>query len=479
MTKKKNIPKIAILLLFLFSIFIGQTQSAHAQEGRTYIIGTDTTYAPFEYLNEEGEMVGIDMDLLAAIAEDQGFDYEIRALGFNAALQALESNQVDGVIAGMSITEERQEIFDFSDPYYSSGSQFAVAGDSDIENFEDLEGLSVAVKTGTTGYDVAERLSEEYGFSLNTFDDSVNMYEDLTVGNSQAVVEDFPVMLYATSTGRVDLKLIGEQEAISNNGFAVNKGDNRELLQMFNDGLTNIRASGEYDEIIARYLGEEALAEQSDAGNIFNQFVDNAGPLFEGLWTTLWITLVSFLIALIFGIVVGLMRTSHNTLFSTVAGIYIDIMRGAPLIVLSFFIYFGIPQMTGLKFGAAVAGIVTLSLNATAYIAEIFRGGIQAVDVGQAEAGRSLGLTNAITMRKIILPQATKIALPSLVNQFVITLKDTSILSVIGLVELTQTGKIIIARNYQSGNMWLIVGIMYVVLIKVLTMISNRLEGDV
>lgn len=479
MIKKKNIPKIAILLLALFSIFIGQTQSVHAQEGRTFIIGTDTTYAPFEYVDEDGEMVGIDMDLLAAIAEDQGFDYEIRALGFNAALQALEGNQVDGVIAGMGITEERQEIFDFSDPYFSSGSQFAVAEGSEIESFEDLEGLSVAVKTGTTGYDVAESLSEEYGFSLNTFDDSVNMYEDLMVGNSQAVVEDFPVMLYAASTGRVDLKLIEEQEAVSDFGFAVNKGENRELLQMFNDGLTNIRASGEYDEIIANYLGDEALAEQSEAGNIFTQFLDNSSPLLRGLWTTLWITLVSFFIALIFGVIVGLMRTSDIAILTILAKIYIDIMRGVPLIVLSFFIYFGIPQMTGLQFGAAVAGIVTLSLNATAYIAEIIRGGIQAVDVGQVEAGRSLGLTNGITLRKIVLPQATKIALPSLINQFVITLKDTSILSVIGLVELTQTGKIIIARNYQSGNMWLIVGIMYVVLIKVLTMISNRLEEDV
>lgn len=478
MKKKRNISKLFMMLLFLVTVFIGNTQNVHAQEEKTYIIGTDTTYAPFEFVDESGEMVGIDMDLLAAIAEDQGFNYEIRALGFNAALQALESNQVDAVIAGMGITDERQEIFDFSDPYYSSGSQFAVAAGSEIESFEDLEGLSVAVKTGTTGYDVAEGLSEEYGFTLNAFDDSVNMYEDLTVGNSQAAVEDFPVMLFAASTGRVDLELIEEQQAVSDFGFAVNKGENRELLLMFNDGLANIRASGEYDEIIASYLGEEALAEQSDAGNIFTQFTTNTGPLFRGLWTTIWITFVSFFIALVFGIIIGLMRTSDNTVLIVLAKIYIDIMRGAPLIVLAFFIYFGIPQMTGLQFGANVAGIITLSLNATAYIAEIIRGGIQAVDKGQVEAGRSLGLSNGITLRRIVLPQAAKISLPSLINQFVITLKDTSILSVIGLVELTQTGKIIIARTYQSGNIWLIVGLMYVVLIKILTTISNRIEED-
>ena len=473
----QKISKIFSVSLLLVILLIGVTGEVKAQD-RTYIIGTDTTYAPFEFADEEGNLIGIDMDLLEAIAEDQGFDYEVRTLGFNAAVQALESNQVDGVIAGMSVTEERKEAFDFSDPYYASGSQFAVLSDNSIESFEDLDGESVAVKTGTTGYDVAEGLAAEYNFRLNTFEDSVNMYEDLQVGNSQAVVEDYPVMLYATSTGRIDLKFIDEQQAVVENGFAVNKGENRELLQMFNDGLANIRASGEYDEIIARYLGEEALEEQNASENIFTQFISNMKPLFGGLWATIWLAFISFFIALIFGVVLGLMRTSDISLLKVLSQIYIDIMRGTPLIVLSFFIYFGIPQLTGLQFGASIAGIVTLSLNTTAYIAEIVRGGIQAVNIGQVEAGRSLGLTNGITLRRIILPQATQIALPSLINQFVITLKDTSILSVIGIIELTQTGKIIIARTYQSGSIWLIIGMMYIILITILTKLSNRLEKE-
>jgi polar amino acid transport system substrate-binding protein len=152
-------------------------------------------------------------------------------------------------------------------------------------------------------------------------------------------------------------------------------------------------------------------------------------------------------------------------------------MRGVPLIVLAFFVYFSIPQLMGLRMSSTVAGIITLSLNAAAYLAEIFRGGIKAVDVGQMEAGRSLGLTYQTTMNKIILPQAIRIMIPSFINQFVITLKDTSILSIIGLVELTQTGKIIIARTYASGNMWLIIGLMYIIVITILTKISKKLEG--
>ncbi|EUJ24260.1 putative glutamine ABC transporter binding and transport protein [Listeria grandensis FSL F6-0971] len=128
---------------------------------------------------------------------------------------------------------------------------------------------------------------------------------------------------------------------------------------------------------------------------------------------------------------------------------------------------------------ATVAAVITLSLNAGAYITEIIRGGIQAVDKGQMEAGRSLGLPYGKTMIKIILPQAIRVMIPSFINQFVITLKDTSIMSVIGLVELTQSGKIIIARTFESSTIWLIVAIMYLIVITALTKLSNVMERRV
>lgn len=442
---------------------------------KTYIIATDTTYAPFEFVDENGEYVGIDIDLLAAIAEDQGFEYEIRALGFNAALQALEANQVDGVIAGMSKTAEREEAFDMSDAYYESGVQFAVLANSTIESLEDLRGEQVAVKTGTRGAAVAESLQSEYGYTIVTFEDSVNMYEDVMVGNSAAVVEDYPVMTYAIQTSGLNLRLIADQIEINETAFAVGKGLNEELLTMFNQGLANLKASGEYDEIIDKYT---SLTNTQQTRTIWSEFKTNAPALMQGLWTTLWVTFVSIVIAMLVGTLIGLMRVSHNKILSLIAGIYVDIMRGIPLIVLSFFIYFGIPQLTGIKFTAALAGIMTLSLNAAAYIGEIVRGGIQAIDRGQMEAARSLGLPYGKSMQKVILPQAFKLMVPSFINQFVITLKDTSILSVIGLVELTQQGKLIISRTFESGRMWLIVGIIYIVVITVLTKLSNRLEKE-
>ncbi|MBQ9059023.1 MAG: transporter substrate-binding domain-containing protein [Atopobiaceae bacterium] len=224
----------------------------------TYRIATDTTFAPFEYAEADGTYVGIDIELLAAVAKDQGFEYELDPLGFDAALQAVQSGQADGVIAGMSITDKRKETFDFSEAYYDSTVCAAALATGDISSLEDLAGKNVAVKSGTMSQSWAESLADEYGFTMTTFDTSDVMYQDVIAGNSAACFEDTPVMSYAISTGNVDLKLIAEADSSSEfatpYGFAVNKGNNAELLQMFNDGLKNIKDNGTYDEIVNKYV---------------------------------------------------------------------------------------------------------------------------------------------------------------------------------------------------------------------------------
>ncbi|MGF6365837.1 ABC-type amino acid transport substrate-binding protein [Aequitasia blattaphilus] len=221
----------------------------------TYKIATDTTFAPFEFEDEEGNFVGIDMDLLNKIAEDQGFEVDLQVLGFNAAVQAVESGQADGVIAGMSITDERKEKFDFSEAYFDSGVVMGVAKDSDIKSYDDLKGKKVAIKTGTEGSTFAESIKDEYGFETVVFDDSNAMYQEVATGNSVACFEDYPVLGYGISQG-LELKIVTEKEQGSSYGFAVKKGENAELLKMFNEGLKNLKESGEYDEILDTYIAE-------------------------------------------------------------------------------------------------------------------------------------------------------------------------------------------------------------------------------
>lgn len=225
------------------------------KSGKVYKIATDTTFAPFEFENENGEMVGVDLDLLKAIAEDQGFEYDLVVAGFSAAVTGLEAGEYDAVIAGMSINPDRQAKYDFSEPYYDSGVGMAVAADSDIASYDDLNGKTVAAKIGTEGCTFAESIADQYGFTIIQFEDSASMYQDVLSGNSVACFEDYPVLGYEISRGTA-LKLPLDMERGSSYGFATMKGENPELVEMFNAGLNNLKDSGKYDEILNTYISK-------------------------------------------------------------------------------------------------------------------------------------------------------------------------------------------------------------------------------
>ena len=241
------------------------TDTSYAGAEKTYAIVTDTAFAPFEYAEDDGTYAGIDVEILHAIAEDQGFLYDLKPVGFDAALQVVQAGKADGVIAGMSITDERKQVFDFSNPYYDSTVCCAVKSGSEIKSMEDLKDKNVAVKNGTMSKKWADSLKDQYGFKTTTFDSSDVMYEDVVTGNSAACFEDTPAMSYAITRhadtkGKegADLEIISEVEATSDfatpYGFAVSKGSNPELLKKFNDGLANIKQNGTYEQIVTKYV---------------------------------------------------------------------------------------------------------------------------------------------------------------------------------------------------------------------------------
>ena len=222
-----------------------------------WIVATDTVFKPFEYTDADGNFVGIDVEILAAIAEDQGFEYELQSLGWDASIAACQAGQADAMIAGASITDERKESgWIFSDGYYTCTQSMTVAKNSDIKGFEDLEGKTVAVKTGTQGATYAESLKDEYGFEITYYEDSPTMYQAVTGEQAVACFEDTPIMKASILDGGLELKVLDETaNAGSDYGLAIFDSANQEFLDMFNAGLANIKASGKYDEIIAKYLG--------------------------------------------------------------------------------------------------------------------------------------------------------------------------------------------------------------------------------
>lgn len=207
------------------------------------------------------------------------------------------------------------------------------------------------------------------------------------------------------------------------------------------------------------------------------------GLLLTALGRTLLLALLGLFFACIIGLIFGIMGVIRNRVCNVIAQIFVDIIRGVPMIVLAFFVFFGVPYLFNTVIGgfkvtltALQAGTICLALNCGAYMAEIIRAGIQSVDIGQMEAARSLGLSYVQSMRKVVLPQAIKTMIPTFINQFIITLKDTSILSVIGFPELVNTAKNVQANTFMSFQTWAIVGIMYLVVITILSRCAKVVE---
>lgn len=205
--------------------------------------------------------------------------------------------------------------------------------------------------------------------------------------------------------------------------------------------------------------------------------------LLRAMGQTLLLALCGLFFACILGLIFGLLSVVKVRACNVISTIFVDLIRGVPMIVLAYMIYFGIPQgvkqlLPGTKFTltALQAGTIALALNCGAYMAEIIRAGIQSVDPGQMEAARSLGLPYWRGMVRVVLPQAIRTMIPSIINQFIITLKDTSILSVIGFPELVNTAKNVIANTMQSFQVWAIVGVMYLVVITLLSKLAKQLE---
>lgn len=209
----------------------------------------------------------------------------------------------------------------------------------------------------------------------------------------------------------------------------------------------------------------------------FFEYVGQCMPqLLVGLKLTLLMTVCALILAVIIGMIACLFSISKVKPLNWISGIYLSVIRGTPLMVQAFFIYFGLTSAMGIRISAFNAAIIVLCLNAGAYLSEIFRSGIAAVNKGQMEAARSLGLPYGVAMRKVVLPQAVRIVIPSVLNQFIITLKDTSILSVIGCTELMRQGQQIVAWNFRSFETYAIIAVIYYIVVMILTKVFQLVE---
>lgn len=254
--------KVSLLALFLILSLVlaacggGENESTGDNSDKVYKVGIDTTYPPFEY-EEGGEYKGIDIDIINAIAESQGFKIELSPMDFGGIIPAMQAGELDVAIAGMSITDERKKVVDFSDSYFEAGLTLVVGKENtEIEKLSDLKGKKVAVKKGTTGAQFAQDNAEEYGYEVVQFNDSPAMFQEVSNGNADVLIEDYPVIAYAIAQKDLGLKIVGDRLNGDQYGIAVLKGENQELLEKINKGLKELKDSGKYEEILSTYIAE-------------------------------------------------------------------------------------------------------------------------------------------------------------------------------------------------------------------------------
>lgn len=254
---KKILATVLALALVLSVSGVAFAEDAWAAAvGKTYVVGTDTTFAPFEFENDEGVFTGIDIMLLDSIAAEMGFTVEWQILGFSASVAALEAGAVDAAMASMSITDARLEKYDFTESYYDSAIGIAVAADAEAASLDDLKGKTVVAKTGTIGSQYAESIAADYELEVLYVEESAMMYTYVESGMAEACFEDYPIVQYEIARGNVKCKVVHVSQSTLPTGVAVMKGNTPEFIAAFNEGFARLKANGTYDAILAEFFGE-------------------------------------------------------------------------------------------------------------------------------------------------------------------------------------------------------------------------------
>jgi His/Glu/Gln/Arg/opine family amino acid ABC transporter permease subunit len=471
---------VATLMLLLFSpaTLLAQSALERVRLSGELRIGTDATYPPLESA-EGGQFTGFDIDLGNAVARELGVRPRWINSGFDGIFPALQNGTFDAVMSSVTITPERSASMLFSDPYYDSGQLIAVRNETQgVATPDDLVGKKVGVQINTTAQIDLEKKAGLNVAVYNTIDLALL---DLRNGRIDAVVCDAPVLRYMIRQSFHELKTVGPRFTDEKFGIALAKPSD-DLRRAINAAIWRIQDSGELDRLNEKWFGEaaERSADQAAARKATKVFdtgiVRKTWQLFlRGVWLTARLALLSLALGLPIGLLLALARVQSSRVLAAPAAVYVEVMRGTPLLVQILFIYFVLP-IFGVHLPAFTSGVIALTLNCAAYISEIFRAGILSIDVGQMEAARSLGMTYAQAMKRIILPQTFRRVVPPLTNEGIALLKDSSLVSVIGLTELARTGQELASRYAAPLTIWPVVAICYLLLTFPLTRVAEYLE---
>ncbi|EZU79040.1 hypothetical protein U893_02626, partial [Staphylococcus aureus 19571] len=467
------------LLISSAMVYINPT--AHAEQDQTWEkikergelrVGLSADYAPMEFehtVNGKTEYAGVDIDLAKKIAKDNNLKLKIVNMSFDSLLGALKTGKIDIIISGMTSTPERKKQVDFSDSYMMTKNIMLVKKDkvNEYKDIKDFNNKKVGAQKGTEQEKIAQ--TEIENASITSLSRLPDVILALKSGKVEGAVVEKPVAeAYLKQNPKLGISNVKFNEEEKDTVIAVPK-DSPKLLSQINKTIKEVKDKG----LIDKYMTNAANAMNDDSG-----FISKYGSFFlKGIKITILISLIGVALGSILGAFVALMKLSKIKIISWIASIYIEILRGTPMLVQVFIVFFGITAALGLDISALVCGTIALVINSSAYIAEIIRAGINAVDKGQMEAARSLGLNYRQTMKSVIMPQAIKNILPALGNEFVTLIKESSIVSTIGVGEIMFNAQVVQGISFDPFTPLLVAAALYFVLTFVLTRIMNMIEG--
>ncbi|HEI8158483.1 TPA: ABC transporter permease subunit [Staphylococcus aureus] len=472
---------ILVLGLLISSAMVYINPAAYAEQDQKWEkikergelrVGLSADYAPMEFehtVNGKTEYAGVDIDLAKKIAKDNNLKLKIVNMSFDSLLGALKTGKIDIIISGMTSTPERNKQVDFSDSYMMTKNIMLVKKDkvNDYKDIKDFNNKKVGAQKGTEQEKIAQ--TEIENASITSLSRLPDVILALKSGKVEGVVVEKPVAeAYLKQNPKLGISNVKFNEEEKDTVIAVPK-DSPKLLSQINKTIKEVKDKG----LIDKYMTNAANAMNDDSG-----FISKYGSFFlKGIKITILISLIGVALGSILGAFVALMKLSKIKIISWIASIYIEILRGTPMLVQVFIVFFGITAALGLDISALVCGTIALVINSSAYIAEIIRAGINAVDKGQMEAARSLGLNYRQTMKSVIMPQAIKNILPALGNEFVTLIKESSIVSTIGVGEIMFNAQVVQGISFDPFTPLLVAAALYFVLTFVLTRIMNMIEG--
>lgn len=513
---------VPLILLVAFTLLCATTLGAcngnndSTKKEDKLVVGLECGYIPFNFTqntdangavkisNADGYANGYDVLIAKRIAEALGKELVIVKTEWNSLVPGVEAGTLDLVIAGMSPTAERRKAIDFSEAYYESNLVIVVRKDGKFttaQNLDDFDGARIIAQQGTFHDKALQEQAASHGIVAGT---PMDTFPEMTVALNANTIDGYVAEepgAIADCAANKDLTYVH----LTNNstGFTTAEEDTQIAIGMRygyeqKEAVNNLLSSLSKEDRLS--LMEDAVAFSTDNTSQKSTFFSRIGDIFQkyyksilkGVGYTILVAIIGTIVGLLIGLLIGTYRTvptPHNKVLAVlkkildwIVTIYIEVFRGTPMMVQSMVIFWGFAFINnGLTMNVTLAGLIIVSINTGAYMAEIVRGGIISVDKGQFEGAEAIGMTHSQTMFNIVLPQALRNIMPSVANEFVINIKDTSVLNVIGFTELFFYGKSIALNTYAIFETYLVVAAIYFALTftttRILRLIEKKMDG--